>query len=145
MILRDNITLIGEIRPSYEDLSNSLATLRNREQDKYNDLRRTFKEISGGVEVLADRRQDGTEKILFVEGSKRYDISNSASGHHALVGILYMILGKTSGLIAIDEPEVHLHPTMCLRLHKMLADGTTLIGVACAGPHRDTLHQIRHA
>ena len=125
MILRDNITLIGEIRPSYEDLSNSLATLRNREQDKYNDLRRTFKEISGGVEVLADRRQDGTEKILFVEGSKRYDISNSASGHHALVGILYMILGKTSGLIAIDEPEVHLHPTMCLRLHKMLADGTT--------------------
>ena len=124
MIFKDNITRIGEIRPSYENLSNSLATLRNKEQDKYDYLRKTFEDISGGVEVRAEREQDGTEKIIFVEGSKKYDISNSASGHHALVGILYKILGKTSGLIAIDEPEVHLHPTMCLRLHKMLAGRT---------------------
>ena len=129
MIFKDNITLIGEIHPSYEELSNSLATLRNREQDKYSGLRKAFEEISGGVEVLVERGQDGTERILFVEGDKRYGIDNSASGHHALTGILYMMLGRTSGLVAIDEPEVHLHPTMCLRLHKMLTDRMDRNGV----------------
>ena len=119
-ILEDNFTLIQEIYPTPEELSNRLATLRNKHQDTYSKLLDTFKEISGGVGVLAEQNNEGVEQILLVEGDKRYNIDDSASGYYALISILCLLLGKTSGLVAIDEPEIHLHPEMASRLHKML-------------------------
>ena len=55
-----------------------------------------------------------------LEQGKRYNIDDSASGYYALTSILCLLLGKPSGLVAIDEPEVHLHPEMASRLHNML-------------------------
>ena len=119
-ILEDNFTLIQEIYPTRKELSNSLAALRNRHHDTYSKLLNEFKKISGGIGVLVEQNNDGTEQILFVEGDKRYSINDSASGYYSLTSILCMLMSKTSGLVAIDEPEVHLHPEMVSRLHKML-------------------------
>ena len=119
-IFEKGFTLVKEIHPTYEDLSNRLAEMRNSHHAEYSDLLDTFKEISGGIEVLVERDDNNAEQILFVEGSRRYGIGESASGYYALISILYLLLGKTSGLVAIDEPEIHFHPMMITRLHEKL-------------------------
>ena len=116
-IIANDFTLVEEIHPDREQLSNALATLRNSHHSTYADVLDKFKHITGGVQVLVEQNDSGVEQILFVEGAKRYDINDSASGYYALVSILQLLLGKTTGLVAIDEPEVHLHPEMSSRLH----------------------------
>ena len=121
-IFEVGFTLIREIYPTYKDLSNNLAMLRNRDQAKYDKLRAAFKSISGNIEVLVEQDGNNAEHILFKEGDRRYGINNSASGYYALTSILYKLLEGQSGLVAIDEPEIHLHPGMSSRLHSMLED-----------------------
>ena len=119
-IFEEGFTLVKEIHPTYKDLSNKLAEMRNSHHAEYSNLLDTFKEISGGIEVLVERDGNDAEQILFVENGRRYDIGESASGYYALISILYLLLGKTSGLVAIDEPEIHFHPMMITRLHEKL-------------------------
>ena len=119
-IFEEGFTLVREIYPTYEDLSNKLAEMRNSHHAEYSNLLDTFKDISGGTEVLVERDGNSAEQILFVEDGRRYGIDESASGHYALISILYLLLGKTSGLVAIDEPEIHFHPMMITRLHEKL-------------------------
>ena len=146
-ILEDNFTLIQEIRPARKELSDSLAELRNKHQDTYSKLLDAFKKISGGVEVLVEQDNNNTEQILFVEKGKRYNIDDSASGYYSLTSILCLLLGKTSGLVAIDEPEIHLHPEMASRLHNMLGklalqDAVQDVIVVTHSPRFVTYHQI---
>ena len=119
-ILEDNFTLIQEIYPTRKELSDSMAALRNKHYDTYSKLLNEFKKISGGIGMLVEQNNNGVEQILFVEDSKRYNINDSASGYYSLTSILCMLLNKTSGLVAIDEPEIHMHPEMASRLHKTL-------------------------
>lgn len=121
-IFEDGFTLIKEIYPDRKELSDTLAALRNRRHSAYDSVLDKFKQITGGVQVLAEQNDDGTEQILFVEGDKTYDIDDSASGYYALVNILCLLLDRNSGLVAIDEPEVHLHPEMSSRLHNMFGE-----------------------
>ena len=104
-IFEVGFTLIREIYPTYKDLSNNLAMLRNRDQVKYDKLRAAFKSISGNIEVLVEEDGNNAEHILFKEGDRKYGINNSASGYYALTSILYKLLEGQSGLVAIDEPE----------------------------------------
>ena len=124
-IFEVGFTLIREIYPTYKDLSNNLALLRNRDQVKYDKLRTAFQNISGSIEVLVEQDGSNAEHILFKEGDRRYGIGDSASGYYALTSILYRLLEGKSGLVAIDEPEIHLHPGMSSRLHGVLE------GMAC--------------
>ena len=119
-ILENNFTLIQEIYPTHKELSNRLAVLRNKHQRTYSKLLDAFEKISGGVEVVVEQNSEDAEQILFIESGRRYNIDDSASGYYALVSILCLLLSKMSGLVAIDEPEVHLHPEMASRLHNML-------------------------
>ena len=121
-IFEDGFTLIKEIYPDRKELSDTLAALRNSHHSAYDSVLDKFEKITGGVQVLAEQNDDGTEQILFVEGDRRYDIDDSASGYYALVNILCLLLGRKSGLVAIDEPEVHLHPEMSSRLRNMFGE-----------------------
>ena len=120
-------TWVREIYPDTKNLSDSLAEMRNSYSDRYADLRHAFKEISGGIDVLSERDSNDIEQVRFIEGDKKYDIGISASGYYALTSILYKLLARKSGLVAIDEPEIHLHPEMSSRLHNMLGK------IACDG------------
>ena len=119
-IFEDDLTLVQEVYPTHEELSKNLAALRNGNYDKYNNVCNDFKEISGSIGIQAKQDDNDTEQILFLDGDRRYNMGDSASGYYALTCILCMLSGKTSGLIALDEPEVHLHPEMVSRLHKRL-------------------------
>lgn len=121
-IFEEGFTLIKEIYPDRKEISDALAALRNSHHSTYTNVLDKFEQITGGVQVLAEQNDSGTEQILFVENGKRYDIDDSASGYYALISILHLLLGKTSGLVAIDEPEVHLHPEMSSRLHNMFGE-----------------------
>ena len=119
-IFEEGFTLVKEIYPAREELSKSLAALRNSHHAKYSDLLEAFKGISGGIKMLVEQDGNDTEQILFIEDSRRYGIDDSASGYYALTSILCLLVGGTSGLVAIDEPEIHLHPEMSSRLHNKL-------------------------
>ena len=119
-IFEEGFTVVREIYPSIKDLSNSLAVLRNSHNDRYADMCDAFEKISSGIKVLVERDGNGEEQIMFVENGRRYGIGVSASGYYALTSILSKLLGRESGVVAIDEPEIHLHPEMSSRLHSML-------------------------
>ena len=94
--------------------------MRNKRPNEYDELRNKFKDISGGIMVQAKQSNDQHEKIWFIEDTQECAIEDSASGYRALVNILYVLLNKPSGIVAIDEPEIHFHPTMISRLHEEL-------------------------
>ena len=121
-IFEDNFTLIREIHPSAEGLSKRMASLRNSRHARYIDLCDTFREITNGVEVRVESGESEEEQVMFIENGSKYDIDASASGYYALASIMCNLYEKTSGLVAIDEPENHLHPEMSSRLHAMLGE-----------------------
>ena len=120
---------IGEIHPPVKELAANLAKLRNSHHTKYEEMRAAFRDITEGIEVLVEQDDDGEEHILVEESGKRYDIKDSASGHYALTSILSLLHSKTSRIVAVDEPEVHLHPQMVSRLHRILGDRARRNGV----------------
>ena len=122
MIFAKSFVLVNEIHPRPEELSTSLAAMRNRHPEKYDELRDTFEEITNGIKVQVRQYNDSNEQIWFVEGSRECTIGDSASGHQALTNILYLLLNKPSGLFAIDEPEIHFHPLMISHLHERLRE-----------------------
>ena len=146
-IFEDGFTLVREVYPTHEELSKNLAALRNSDYDKYNNVCNDFKEISGGIEVQAEQDDSNAEQILFLDDDRRCNISDSASGYYALTCILCMLSGKTSGLVAIDEPEVHLHPEMVSRLHKRLgaiaSQNDVQIVIITHSPRFVTFEQIK--
>ena len=148
-IFEDAFTLVREVYPTHEELSKNLAALRNSNYDKYNNVCNDFKEISGGIRIQAEQDDNDTEQILFLDGDRRYNMGDSASGYYALTCILCMLSGKTSGLIALDEPEVHLHPEMVSRLHKRLetiaSRNNIQIVVITHSPRFVTFEQIKRA
>ena len=128
-IFERGFSTIGEIHPSVKELAENMAKLRNSHHTKYEDMRAAFRDIAGGIEVLVEQDGNGEEHILVEESGKRYDIKDSASGHYALACILSLLHSKPSGLVAVDEPEVHLHPQMVSRLHRILDDRARRNGV----------------
>ena len=122
-IFERGFSTIGEIQPPVKELAANVAKLRNSHHTEYEDMRSAFRDITGGIEVLVEQDGNGEEHILVEESGKRYDIKDSASGHYALVCILSLLHSTPSGLVAVDEPEVHLHPQMVSRLHRILEAG----------------------
>ena len=75
-IFEESFTLVREIYPTYEDLSNKLAEMRNSYHAEYSNLLDTFKEISGDIEVLVERDGNGAEQILFIEDGRDTALAN---------------------------------------------------------------------
>ena len=119
-IFEKSFALVNETHPPPESLSMAVAGMRNKRPNEYDELRNRFKDISGGIMVQVKQSNDQHEKIWFIEGTQECAIEDSASGYRALVNILYVLLNKPSGIVAIDEPEIHFHPIMISRLHEEL-------------------------
>ena len=104
-IFARGFSAIREIRPPIKELAESLAELRNTHGKEYDNMRSTFRRITGRADILIEQDGNGEEYILIEESGKRYDIKDSASGYYVLTYILSLLHGRPSRLVIIDEPE----------------------------------------
>ena len=116
-IFKNNLILIEEVQPTYSQLIDRVFELKSTSDAGYDKLREEFSEVFGGMSLRVEK-EDGNEtrNIYIIENEKRFPLQESASGHYALIHILYHILNKPNQVIVIDEPEVHFHPIKIVQL-----------------------------
>lgn len=104
-----------------------LATLLSLDRDLESKVARYLRKITGNL-MLSVRPIPGiTSFQLQVQdiespASPLTDLVNEGLGIHHLVVILIKALRKETKVLCIDEPELHLHPSMIHRLVEALAE-----------------------
>jgi len=124
-IIKMNYVKIQEIHPTYKQLTDRLAELRNVYPADYEELQDVFEELTNGIKITVVRRTPQNEIskeewVLLKDGERVFSLQESASGHYGLIYILHSILNKPNQMIIIDEPEVHFHPIMITQLNESL-------------------------
>ena len=98
-------------------------------EDEVATLLSTDRDLEGKVAHYLERIVDRTFSVRVTPGTSNFylqtrdretafvaDLVNEGLGTNQLVWLLAKILSKNTRLICIDEPEIHLHPTIINRL-----------------------------
>ena len=111
-MLERSFTYVEEIRPDYQKLTDDLFQLKMSNENAYKLIQETFEKIfqKTKMKVEQSNEHEGSKNIWIMEGAQKFKIKESASGHFAIIHILYNILDKQNKVIMLDEPEVHFHP-----------------------------------
>ncbi|USA42356.1 AAA family ATPase [Spongiibacter taiwanensis] len=118
---------IAEPQIKYQRLKNNIATSTLFRQKIENDFELIFERVLpgkkfGGVEI--GKSGNFRVKILEAGSDKPIDIDSLSSGEKGLILTFLMIRRTLSpgGILLIDEPELHLNPSVCRRLLDFLID-----------------------
>lgn len=111
-MLERSFTYVEEIRPDYQQLTSDLFQLKMSNENAYKLVQETFEKIFQKTKMKVEQsdEHEGSKNIWIMEGEQKFKIKESASGHFAIIHILYNILDKQNKVIMLDEPEVHFHP-----------------------------------
>lgn len=123
-ILRNNFLWSDEMHPTPLEITNQLYTLKNKNELAYKHLQKLFTEIFPNIDILVEQKdphKNGTQTTFIIEGNRKLEIANSASGYLGAIHILYTILNHTQRTIFLDEPEVHFHPAKIRQISRMLS------------------------
>jgi ABC-type lipoprotein export system ATPase subunit len=77
-------------------------------------------EIGSAVEELIDQRLDSVPALSTWEKRLRLPIHLIGGGQQEIIGLLYQIYTASEPIIAIEEPETHLHHNLSRKLFKLL-------------------------
>jgi predicted ATPase len=104
-------------------------------EDEIATLLSTDRDLEGKVAHYLERIVDRTFSVRVTPGTSNFylqtrdretafvaDLVNEGLGTNQLVSLLAKILYKNTRLVCIDEPEIHLHPTIINRLVDTLID-----------------------
>lgn len=123
-IIRNNFLRSDEMHPIPSGLTDQLYKLKNKDESAYKHLQKLFTEIFPNTGVLVEQKDphnDNTQTVFIIEGNRKLELANSASGYLGAIHILYTILNHTQRTIFLDEPEVHFHPAKIRRISRMLS------------------------
>lgn len=79
-------------------------------------------EIYTAVEKLSRQRLDSVPKLSACEGNLRFPIQLIGGGQQEIIGLLYQIYTATEPIVAIEEPETHLHHSLSRGLFELLKE-----------------------
>lgn len=79
-------------------------------------------EIETAVEKLTGQRLDSVPTLSAREGNLRLPIPLIGGGQQEIVGLLYQMYTAGEPIIAIEEPETHLHHNLSKKLCKLLRE-----------------------
>ena len=79
-------------------------------------------EIESAVEKLIKQRLDSVPTLSTREANLRLPIHLIGGGQQEVVGLLHQIYTASEPIIAIEEPETHLHHNLCKNLFKLLKE-----------------------
>jgi hypothetical protein len=91
------------------------AGRRNTYSDDYNDISAGFEAATGKVIERPSVSEDGRIAIFVDAGDENtHSISQLSSGEQEALGLMYLVrrLSSRGGILIIDEPEQHLHPSL---------------------------------
>ena len=111
-MLRESFIYVEEIHPNYQELTDRLFHLKMKDENRYNLIQETFEKIFQKTKIKVEQspENENIKNIWIMENEQKYKIEESASGHFAVIHILYSILNKQNKVIMLDEPEIHFHP-----------------------------------
>lgn len=116
-IIHNNIVLMQEQRPPISELAHDLHVIRNTREtsEQFELINNYFQQLFPGVTFKIFLDSGAEARRYFVEiGEKsgnEYRLEDSASGYFDALYIFKIISRKEEGLLVLDEPGLHLHPT----------------------------------
>ncbi|GAI04351.1 unnamed protein product, partial [marine sediment metagenome] len=81
--------------------------------------------IEDAVEGLIGQRLDSVPKLSTCEKDLRLPIEFIGGGQQEIIGLLYQTYTATEPVIAIEEPETHLHHNLSRKLFELLKELAT--------------------
>lgn len=117
---------LGEIRPEGTGVVRHLSSLKNSPRDspahgRYRRIEEAFRMISAGYELDVTSADDSVQLQFSRDGEAWRKAGACGLGLHDLVLILYFCTHDYQ-VVAIEEPELHLHPDAQRRLLRYFED-----------------------
>ncbi len=81
--------------------------------------------IGDAVEGLIEQRLDSVPKLSTCEKDLRLPIESIGGGQQEIIGLLYQTYTASEPMIAIEEPETHLHHNLSRKLFELLRELAT--------------------
>ncbi|WP_406412015.1 AAA family ATPase [Streptomyces halstedii] len=93
----------------FDEISNSFMRATGKRIDRPSPSR------GGGFAIFVD-----------AQNGNRHSLSHLSSGEHEALGLMYMVrrLAAQGGVLLIDEPELHLHPSLQTTILEMIETGS---------------------
>jgi hypothetical protein len=116
----------ADAHPDGVGVVQTLFSFKNRheataEMEHYKNIRIAFRDISSGCDFDITLADDNTLKVMFqVPGAPWVDAANCGMGLQELLIILFFAVAGDAPMVAIEEPETHMHPEMQRRLLRFL-------------------------
>lgn len=77
---------------------------------------------SEAIEDLIGQRLDSVPVLSTWEKNLRLPTNLIGGGQQGIIGLVYQVYVSSEPIIAIEEPETHLHHNLCKRMFKLLRD-----------------------
>jgi AAA15 family ATPase/GTPase len=119
---RETVTALNQIESNPTQYRGLLYSLKKKEPTKFNEFKQRLLEIFTEIEDIdVINNEDVNEFQLVINEKLRnngdtesvsYDINNVGQGMQTLVIMLSTILLLKPSIVLMDEPEVHMHPSL---------------------------------
>lgn len=140
---RQRVEEVTELDEVGENLVQVLHTLRNNNSEKWGLIDRTYSEIMDGVRQVHTPIHDLETTVEVDEDgfSENFELSEISSGsQEILILITNIVLAEdNSGLLVIEEPELHLHPGAQKKIFKLIQDVSETIPQVFVSTHSEVM------
>ena len=112
--IKKSFVRIGETSPVQEIIPNNLKDFKEKYPNEYKDFSEALSFYFKDVEI--------NEELFILSTQKKRSVKRMGEGFKRLFIILFYIFNPDYGLIFIDEPELHLHPSIIKKFLLLLRE-----------------------
>lgn len=119
-----------DLQSDGENLTQVLHTLRDRPDDRFEEIVETYYEVMEGVEKIRTPLRGNSYTTVAIDEvgfSEGFDFEEISSGSKQILTLItQIVLAKdNTDLLLIEEPELHLHPSAERKIFNLIDDVVT--------------------
>ena|GEM_PF-1773122 len=140
-----SLTIQDETRPNPQDLAKSFVKLKSYDLERYNSINtefsRLFPNVSFSAQPPENSEQNRGPRIEFREKNPftgqiyTFDFQNCAAGYGEVMNMLLEKSQETESVLVLDEPALHLHPSVIRHLTRVLDESERQIVLVSHSPY----------